>query len=169
MRRAGDLSAAPVVDGQGEDHAGVRLALGHAVLEHLARALGERTDVAEEHDPDVLPFEQGELVYEGLGEQVHEQVDLALGAVPVLGRERVGAQHVHAQAHTGGDDLAQGDDAGLVALGALHAAGCGPAAVPVHDAGDMARDARHIQILEPEALGGVGEVGGELGFVVPQG
>ena len=60
-------------------------------------------------------------------------------ALPVLGRERVGRQVGDADLDGARDDVEQGGLARLVALGARQPALVGPAAVAVHDDGDVAR------------------------------
>ena len=109
-------------------------ALLETVLEDVAGLLGQRIDIAQEDDAHVFALEQRQLIDEGFGKQVHEHVDLVLRAVPVLGRERVGAHDIDAEANAGRDDLAQGYNTRLVAFGASEPARGGPTAVAVHDA-----------------------------------
>ena len=85
---------------------------------------------------------------------MHKEVHLGSRAAPILRGERVGAHDLDTQAHTGGDDLAERDDARLMPLPARETLRGGPAAVAVHDARDMARDARAVRCVELEGLSG---------------
>ena len=67
----------------------------------------------------------------------HDGGDLRLGPLPVLRGEGVDRQVLHADVLAVGGDAAEGLRPCLVAGGAGKALPCGPAAVAVHDDGDM--------------------------------
>ena len=89
-----------------------------------------------------------------------------LRAIPVFGRKRIGRKHVDAQAHAGGNNLAQRDDTGLVTLGAGKTACRGPTAVAVHDARNMARNVIEVKVGKTDARRGVGKVLDQFMLVV---
>ena len=68
-------------------------------------------------------------------------------AVPVLGREGVERQELNAHLAGNLSHLANGVDTVLVAETAFLTVLLGPTPVAVHDDGDVARDARLIQLL----------------------
>ena len=70
-------------------------------------------------------------------EQLHQGTDLLLGAFPVLGREAVDSQVLHAETRTVGDGLLQRLTALLVAHGTRQALMLRPASVTVQYDGDM--------------------------------
>ena len=90
--------------------------LVETLLEDVIGLLRQGVEVAEEAESDVLLSKQRELVYERGGEEVHEQVDLMLRPLPVLGREGVDRKHVQAETDARGDRLPQGGDTRDVTL-----------------------------------------------------
>ena len=80
-------------------------------------------------------------------EQLHEEADLGLGAAEIV-FEREGVEGEPGKVDAGGglDDVLDGFGALLVAEEALEGALAGPAAVAVHDDGDVLGDARGIEL-----------------------
>ena len=161
-----DLSTGTVVNGQRQRHTGMVGALGKAALKDVAGLLGQRGNIAQKDNADVLTLKQRQLIDKRLGKQVHQNVDFVLRAIPVFGRKRIGRKHVNAQAHAGGNDLAQRDDAGLVAFGAGKTARRGPTAVAVHDARNMVRNVIEVKVGKTDARRGVGKVLDQFMLVV---
>lgn len=153
----GDLGPPAVIDGEGERHARMVARLGKTALKDVAGLLGERGDVTEKLDAHVLTFEQRQFIDERLGEKVHEQIDLSLRAIPILRGKGVSGQNVNAHTNASGDDVLQRHDTGLMALSPTETTGGRPSAVAVHDAGDMARNTRHIDICDRDVIGMLGE------------
>ena len=152
------LRAAAVVQGQGERGAGVArrgfLGPAHLVL-HLGGQLVGAPDIA---DADVVVHH---ALHVGLKiglEQAHEEVDLGAGAAQVVfqgkGVEREPGQ---ADARGGLGDQLHAFGALLVAQEALERALAGPAAIAVHDDGDMLGQALGLEGRIDGAL-----LGGEL-------
>jgi hypothetical protein len=79
-------------------------------------------------------------------EQLHQEADLVLGAAQVV-FEREGVEREPGQVDAAGglDDVLHALCALLVAEEALERALAGPAAVAVHDDGDVLRDAQRIE------------------------
>ena len=136
--------------------------LVETLLEDLTGLLGQTGEIAQEAKAHVLLVEERQLAHERGGEQMHEEVDLVLRALPVLRGERIAGEHVDAEPHAGRDRLAQALDAGDVALAALEALARGPAAVAVHDDGDVTRETVEVDVGKRHVLGRVGKVWAEL-------
>src|SRR5207302_4602227 len=92
-------------------------------------------------EADVLPQDRRPLLHEVLLEEHHEEVQLGLRPLPVLAGEAVEGELADAEAAAFLDGGADAEDALGVALDALLAALARPAAVAVHDDGDVARQA----------------------------
>ena len=136
-----DLGAGAVVEGEGEGGAGVfGGGLGgplHGVL-HFA---GEVVDAADVGHADVVVVHALDVADEVGPEELHEEVDLGLGAAQiVLEREGVEGEPGKIDAGGGLDDELDGLGTLLVAEEALEGALSGPAAVAVHDDGDVLGD-----------------------------
>ena len=97
---------------------------------------------------------------------MHQNVDLVLWTIPVFGGKRIGRKDVDAQTHACGNDLAQGDDTGLVSLGAGKTARRGPTTVTVHDARNMMRNLIEVKVGKTDARRGVGKVLDQFMLVV---
>ena len=136
--------------------------LVEAPLEHEPGLLGKRGEVPEESQANVLLVKERKLVHQRRGKEVHEKIDLALRAPPVLRGERVDGEGVKAKAHAGRNRLAQRVDARDVALGPVEAARGGPSAVSVHDDRDMRGHPLEVNVLEADVLRGVRIVRPEL-------
>ena len=60
-------------------------ALGKAALKDVAGLLGQRRNIAQKDNADVLALKQRQLIDKRLGKQVHQNVDFVLRAIPVFG------------------------------------------------------------------------------------
>src|SRR5207253_2811069 len=101
--------------------------------------LGQLRAPADGGEADVLLADLLALGEEVLVEQGHEQVELGLRPLPVLDAEAVQGELLDAEAAALLDGGADALDAAAVALDAGQAAAAGPAAVAVHDDGDVPR------------------------------
>ena len=79
-------------------------------------------------------------------EQLHQGPDLLLGALPVLGREAIDGQVLHAETRTVGDGLLQRLTALLMAHGTWEALMLRPASIAIQYDGDMGRDVPALRI-----------------------
>ena len=163
---AGNLGTRAVVDGKRQRHTGVIGALGKTALKDIASLLGQRGNVTQKDYAHIFALQKRQLVDKRLGKQVHQNVDFVLRSIPVFGRKCIGRKHVDAQAHAGGNDLAQRDDTRLVALGACKTARRGPTTVAVHDARDMVRNVIEVKVGKTDARRGVGKVLDQFMLVV---
>ncbi len=123
-------------------------------LELLERGPGDALPAADDLEPEVVLDEKPVVPDQVLPEEPPEPADLGAGPFPVLAREGEEGQDVDAEAGRGLDDLADGRGAGLVALDPGQPALGGPAAVAVHDDGDVAGKAVGIDLEEKAVLFG---------------
>ena len=163
---AGNLGTRAVVDGKRQRHAGVIGALGKTSLKNIAGLLRQCGNIAQKDNANVFALKQRQLIDKRLGKQMHQNVDLVLRTIPVFGGKRIGRKDVDTQAHACGNDLAQGDDTRLVALGACKTARRGPTTVTVHDARDMVRNVIKVKVGKTDARRGVGKVLDQFMLVV---
>jgi hypothetical protein len=119
-----------------------RVIPGDGGVDHL-RGLGRESAVIAEHlDPDPLLVERIELAPDIEAQEAHQVADLGLGPFPILGRESVEGEAFDAGLARRSEHLAGGLGALAVAGGAGKPPRLRPAAVAVHDDGDVARNRR---------------------------
>ena len=140
--------------------------LGKTSLKDIAGLLGQCGNIAQKDNANVFTLKQRQLIDKRLGKQMHQNVDLVLRTIPVFGGKRIGRKDVDAQAHACGNNLAQGDDTCLVALGAGKTARRGPTTVAVHDARNMMRNLIEVKVGKTDARRGVGKVLDQFVLVV---
>jgi len=107
------------------------------LLAHRGRQVGGPADHVQPH---VVRAQLLSLGAKRLAQDRHERAHLARGALPVLDRERVEREHVHAERGAAAHRLAHRFAAGAMAHEPRHPAGLRPAAVAVHDDRDVPRD-----------------------------
>jgi len=146
------FGAAAVVEGDGEDHARV----GRSGFGGFARIFldggGKIFGAAEEAHTDVVALDEGHFLAQIFAEKLHEEFDFSFGAAPVFHREGVERKGFDMETGTGFDGGPGGLRACAVAGDAGEVAFLGPAAVAVHDDGDMAREPREIETFEEAGL-----------------
>ena len=131
------LGARAVVERQGQHHAGV--ALGHLArprhaLLHFLRQLLLPADVLQ---PDVVLHQRRQLHLQIAAQQVHQEVHFALGTLPVFGGEGIQRQRGNIEARSGLDGGAHGGHTRAMSRDTRQVAALGPAAISVHDDGDV--------------------------------
>ena len=102
-----------------------------------AHRLGQPVAPADHAQPHVVLLEPGDLGREEAAEQPHQRRHFGGRPLPVVRRERVERERADPEPRRGFDDAADGLDADAVALGAGPPPGLRPAAVAVHDEGDV--------------------------------
>ena len=121
----------------------------HGVL-HLG---GELVGAADVGHADVVVVHALDVADEVGLEELHEEADLGLGAAQIVfEREGVEGDPGKVDARGGFDDVLDGLGALLMAEEALEGALAGPAAVAVHDDGDVLRKAREVEGVVDRAL-----------------
>ena len=134
-----NLAAGTVVDRQAELHAVVAGRQFGGPVEGGERLRGETFTAPDHRQPDTLLHEERPLLDEILLEEAHQEGELGLGAPPVLAREAKERELVDAKANALLGRPADTRHAAAVPLNARQAAALRPAAVAVHDDGDMPR------------------------------
>ena len=152
--RVDDLVPAAVVEGEDDGHVPVGPGQGLDPLELPERGRGDALPPADDLEPEVVLDEEPVVPDQVLPEEPPEPADLVAGPFPVLAREGEEGQDVDAEAGRGLDDLPDRRGAGLVALDPGQPPLPGPAAVAVHDHGDVAGQAVGIDLEEKAVLFG---------------
>ena len=117
--------------------AGARLVEG--ALDRAARLGWQLVDPAEEPDPDPFGAQLGGLIADGTLEQPEQPDDFLVGAGPVLATEGVQRQDRDTAADRVPQQVPDGLDAGGVTLELGDVPLAGPAAIAIHDDGDVTR------------------------------
>ena len=94
---------------------------------------------------DVVLLALGALGDEVVAVELHEEVDLGSGALPVFRTEAVEGEGVEAQAGAMGDHSPDGFGSAFVTADSGQASLAGPAPVAVHDDGYVARELTRLQ------------------------
>jgi hypothetical protein len=118
-----------------------------------ARAVPE---LAQHADPGAPFPELGGLGHHVFLEQGHQRFDLFRGALPVFLAEGEQGEHVHPRLDAPLHALPYRGHPGLMPRGAGEIPPRGPAAVPIHDDGDVRGDAPVHADAAQELLGGRG-------------
>ena len=165
-----DFGAAAVIEGDGKNHAGV-FGEGFCGLASVSLdSFGEFVGATEEAHADIVFLEERHFLANVFAEELHEEFDFGFGAAPVLDGEGVEGEGFDVQAGSGFDGGARGIGAGAMPSDAREMALLGPAAVAVHDDGDVTRETREIKFLEETGLlGGDRAEGFEMGMAVRHG
>ena len=138
-RRAHDLVARAVVEGDSEVEPAIARRDASASSIRPRISSGTRLALADDADLHAVAVELGEVAADEDAHEVEQTLDLLVGARPVLRGEAEQRQVADAAAHREADRAAQRFDAAAMALAARHAVRVRPAAVAVHDDGDMTR------------------------------
>ena len=146
MRRFDDLGAAAVVQGDVEEHAGVAGGLALGRLQLVADVAGQLLFAADDAKADVVAQQRVQLEAQIALEQRHQRRDFRRRTLPVLDRERVERQDLDAETGRRFDDVADRIDPGAVAFDTRQMALRGPAAVAVHDDGDVPRQTVEVDL-----------------------
>src|SRR5688572_5777250 len=136
-RGVDDLSPAAVIERDIEQHAGIlrRPMLG---IEQLGLDVGrQRVGSADDVEADVVAQQRVELQTQVALEQHHQGADLGRRPLPVFDGEGVEGEHLEAETSRGLHHVAHRIDAGAMALHARQMTLAGPAAIAVHDDGNV--------------------------------
>src|SRR5579871_4171261 len=150
--RAHDVVAPAVAHGERDGHARVVARRRDRLAQRSAHRRGQPAQVADREQADVMLHHLAELALQVAAQQRHEAVDLARRAVPVLAREREQREVLDAQPPARLHHRAHRLLAGTVPVEARKAALLRPAAVAVHDDGDVARQPRGIDLDHQTAM-----------------
>src|SRR3990172_5959359 len=177
--RLDDLGAAAVVEGDADGQALVGLCQLAGLADAALQVGRQGIQAADVQQADALLVQGGQLAVDDAADEAQQRVHLAARPPPVLGRKGEERQVLDTALAERLDDAADVLRAGAVARLARETALLRPAAVAVHDQGDVARHAAATLGLRPAgpllwlAAGGVDYHGTnrldfrELGFFVP--
>lgn len=132
-----DIPAAAVVDGDAEREAGVAGRQRMHVVDHLAQRCVELRGVADDAQLHAFGMQLADFFAKVAHQQLHQARDFVLRAAPVLGAEGEQSETLHACIDAGRDDLFDALGAGGMAHRPGQRALSGPAAVAVHDDGNV--------------------------------
>jgi hypothetical protein len=169
LRRAGgedgvhgidNFGAATVVEGDGENHAGVFGGGFDGLAGVCLDGVWQLFWTTEKAHADIVFLEQRHFFAEVFAKELHEEFDFCLWAAPVVDGKSVKGESFDVQARAGFDGHAGGLRTGAVSGDAGEMTLLGPAAVAIHDDGDMTGEAGKIESLQETGfLGGDGAEG----------
>ncbi len=140
--------AARVVEGDLDESAGTVSRRLDGTLQLLAYGRVELLDASDGSEAKVVLNQGVEFTVDEFLEQRHEGEHLVPRTFPVLGRKSVQSDDIETQPGSGLDCFTYRADAGAVAFDARKVARLRPPTVPVHDDGDMARQAVGVETLQ---------------------
>ena len=159
-----DLGAGAVVERQCECGSGVPASLFPGPLHGVLDLGGQAGGAADIGHADVIVVHALDVADQVRLQKLHQEADFGLGPPQiVLKRKGVERQPGEIDAGGGFDDELDGFGALLVAEETLEGALAGPAAVAVHDDGNVARDAGAVKLIVDGSLvwGELGDPGGK--------
>ena len=147
-----NFGATAVVECDAEDHAGVLCSGFGGFARVFLYGFGEIVRASQKAHADIVPLQEGHLLAEIFAKELHEKFDLRFGAAPVFHGEGVEGERLDVEARAGFDGHASGLRAGSVTCDAGKMAFLGPAAVAVHDDGDVAGQPAEVEFFEEACL-----------------
>ena len=136
-RRVDDFRAAAVVQRDVEQHAARAGGSCDRLIQFLAHVARQFVGPADDVEPDVVAEQHVQFRTQIALQQQHQRPDFGGRPLPVLHRERVQRQDLEAEAGRRLDGVADGVDARPMTFDARQMPLRGPAAVAVHDDGDV--------------------------------
>ena len=147
-RRLDDLLPAAIVEGDDERQPAVAARQLLGLVEQRGDVGGEALAAADHPHPHVVGVQFGEIVADEAFQQPHQQRNLLGRTAPVFGRKAVDRQERNADLDGGAHRPPHRLDAAAVAFETRQAARLRPAAVAVHDDGDVpGRLAQGVEIF----------------------
>jgi hypothetical protein len=142
-----DFGAGTVVEGEGKGGAGVFRCRFAGPLHGVLNLLREVVRAADVGHADVVVVHALDVADEVAFEELHEEADLGFGAAEVVfKRESVEGEPREVDAGGGFYDILDRLGSLLMAKEAFEGTFAGPAAVAVHNDGDVLRDLRGIEL-----------------------
>ncbi len=143
--------APAVIQSHGQHHAGVPRRQRHAFGDVSLHLLRQLVGAADNLQADIIAVNDGQFLAQILPQQPHQEIDFGLGPAPVFHRKRVKRQRGNIQTRAGFDDGPRGFHSGAVPGDAWQMPALRPAAVAIHDDGDMPGQALRIERLRAGA------------------
>ena len=146
--RVDNLDPTTVVERKDHRHGrvggGQLLGRPDAISQYLRHAFV--IDVAHEQHPNTQIVELISSAFEEVDVELHQERNLEVVTVPVLGRERVDRQPLNTQFKRSMNDIEECWFAIGMTLGSMEATGIGPSTISIHDDPDMCRDRAAINL-----------------------
>ena len=120
----------------------------HLLLQTRRQSL----DTPKEMNLHVVLVHLLQLFRQIIREQLHEEIHLRSGPLPVLCRERIDRKRIQFEADGRLKDVLECLDARLVTSRTQQALACGPAAVTIHNDGYMTRQALPLYIFKERRI-----------------
>ncbi len=143
-----DFRAAAVVEGDGENHSSIVSGCFHGFAGVSLDGFGKLFGAAEKAHADIVFLEERHLLAKIFAEELHEEFDFGLRTAPIFDGEGVESERLNVEACTGFDGGAGRLRARAMTGDAWKMTLLGPAAVAVHDDGDMAGKAGKIELFK---------------------
>ena len=137
LRRAHQFVLRAIVERDRQRRAPVMRGARDRILDQRNDVGRERVPIADDLEPHVIGGKFLDIADDEPLEQAHQIADLVLGPLPVFGREGVEGQRLDAQVAGRAHDVADRLDPRAMPGDARQVALLGPAAVAIHDDGDM--------------------------------
>ena len=99
-------------------------------------------------EANIIFVDSREFAFQIFAEETHQEIHFGLGAAPIFEREGVESEARELEAGAGFDDFAGGFYSGAVSGDAREMTALRPAAVAVHDDGEVLGEALEIKFIE---------------------
>ena len=158
-----NFCTATIVQRDVQDHTGVFRQRFSGFASIFLDGFGEFVSAPQKTHADIVSLEQRHLFANVFAQELHQEFDLGFGAAPILDGKGVESERFDLQTRGGLDGNTGRFCSGAVSGNARKMTLLSPAAVAVHDDGDVAREAGEIEFLEEARFfGGDGSEGFEL-------
>src|SRR5688572_4491951 len=151
--RIDDLGASAVVQRNVEEHPAAALRALDRDVQLILDVGRQLLHPADHAKADVIAQQRVQLGPQIALEKPHQRADLTGRTLPVLYGERIQREYADAETRGGLDRITDGIDAGAVSLDARQMPLRGPAAVAVHDDGDVCREAVELDLAGQRLVG----------------
>src|ERR1041385_1003080 len=134
MRKFG---ASTVIDRDVELHTAILSRVLDCVLQFSSYLRRQSIHVAHAGEANVVAHDLGKFTAQVDSQETPQCVDLSARALPVLDRKSIERERLNAKAATGFDSSSDRFNAGLVACCARQTSAASPAAIAIHNDGDV--------------------------------
>ena len=149
-----NFGAATIIQGDIENHPGISSGGFGGFTRVALHRLGKFVGAAEEAHADVVALEERQFLAQIFAQKLHQEFDFGFGAAPIFNGEGIEGEGLDLEARAGFDGSAGRLRARAVTGDARKMTLLGPAAIPVHDDGDVAGEASQIELFKEYRLFG---------------
>ncbi|SPE56269.1 hypothetical protein SBV1_2320021 [Verrucomicrobia bacterium] len=133
-----NFGASPIAERHDQSEPIIFSERGDGLLEMLLDEFGQPVNLADDFEPDIVFVQLGGLGLEIMDQVLHEGIDLVFRPVPVFDGKGVKGKVLDGQLAGSANDDAGGFSAGAMALDPGEVPLPGPAAIAIHDDGNVA-------------------------------